>query len=323
MTISIIIPAYNVDKYIDECLESCCRQDILISEYEIIIVNDGSVDKTLELAERWASSHENIRLISQVNKGLSEARNTGIEAACGEYLMFVDSDDTISDNILGRLVAEIHRHQPDIIRFCAADMTGNGLKRRFSYREDQIVSTGKELLGTEFQVCVPFSIYKKSFLESHNLRFYPKIFHEDNVFTPMAYYYASKICSLNDVFYKVRQTPDSITRSSNPKKSHDMLKIIDLLENFVLENVEDKYHKHFDKLMADCINSCFRNMNTVSPHDKNELVSIIYDRRSIFRHFINSLSLSHRIEGILLMLFPRHMLYIFTILDRLRSRISN
>ena len=84
MKISIIIPAYNVEKYLDECLSSCFRQDIPASAYEVIIVNDGSVDTTLQIAEQWKERHENIKVISQSNKGLSEARNMGMQSAEGD-----------------------------------------------------------------------------------------------------------------------------------------------------------------------------------------------------------------------------------------------
>ena len=322
MTISIIIPAYNSGRYLDECLESLFRQDIDVSEYEIIIVNDGSTDNTPEITRKWSSCHRNIRVISQENQGLSQARNAGIDIAEGDFIMFVDSDDIIADNTLGRIISECLTHQPDMLRICAADMTDKGLKRRYSYRKFNSISCGKDLMYTAFQVCAPFSIYRRSFLEAHSLRFHPGIFHEDNEFTPKAYYYAIRIRSIDDVIYHVRQTPDSITRSSNPKKSLDLLKVVELLESFSLERVEVDYRRSFDKQMADCLNTCFKNMLNLKRDEKNSLTKTIYRRRSIFRHFLRSTSVFHRIEGVLLTIFPRNMLGIYTMLTRLRRLIA-
>ena len=103
MKLSIIIPAYNVSNYLDKCLESCFKQDLSEKEYEVIVVNDGSEDSTLDIALRWKTLHENLSVISQQNQGLSMARNNGLRAAQGEYVMFLDSDDWYDPNMLSLL----------------------------------------------------------------------------------------------------------------------------------------------------------------------------------------------------------------------------
>ena len=116
MLLSIVIPAYNVEKYLDDCLASCSRQDIPASDYEVIVVNDGSKDGTLRIAERWASEHSSIKVISQPNKGLSEARNVGMAVSEGEFIMFIDSDDWIADNCLGRIIGIFRSTEADMVR---------------------------------------------------------------------------------------------------------------------------------------------------------------------------------------------------------------
>lgn len=101
--ISIIVAAFNVEEYIDRCLESLTNQDLDSDEYEIIIVNDGSTDSTLEKLNDWKSGFENIIVISQKNKGQSAARNTALKQAIGEYVFYVDADDYILDNCLKSL----------------------------------------------------------------------------------------------------------------------------------------------------------------------------------------------------------------------------
>ncbi|HIU39045.1 MAG TPA: glycosyltransferase, partial [Candidatus Limisoma intestinavium] len=93
--LSIIIPSYNSEKYISKCLDSCVKQDLQPNEYEIIIVNDGSNDRTFEIAQNYASSHCNIKIVTTINQGVCIARNTGMKEAAGEFLWFIDSDDYI------------------------------------------------------------------------------------------------------------------------------------------------------------------------------------------------------------------------------------
>ena len=314
MLISIIIPAYNAENYLDECLASCFRQDIGTDDYEVIIINDGSTDRTQDIARKWAQDHGNIKIISQHNKGLSEARNAGIAEAEGDYVMFLDSDDWIKDNCLKETVSICMENDLDMYRICAADVIEGRAVRRFTYRETGI-SKGCVLLKGRFQVCAPFAIYRRGFLLRHSLRFYPGIYHEDNLFTPTAYYLAEKAGTCNDIVYFVRQTPDSITRSARPKRSADMLKVAGMLETFATETVSAEYRKYFDKQIADCLNGCFRNMCNLPDEDRMKLEEIIYENRTLLRHFLKSSALTHKIEGILMTLFPRHILRIYKMLD--------
>ena len=315
--LSIVVPAYNAAPYLDECLESCCRQDLDKSRYEIIIVNDGSTDTTLQIAEKWAAEHHNVKVISQQNKGLSMARNAGIEAAEGKFIMFVDSDDHIAENCLGKIAEICTSQTPDMLRFCAANVIGGQPQRRYSYKSEG-PAAGKELIKEKFQVCAPFAAYRKAFLDDNALRFLPGVFHEDNEFTPRAYYFAEKVISLDDIVYFVRQTPDSITRTPNPKRGYDLLKITDRLSEFAQENTDPEYRKYIYKQIADCINWCIRLMNELPDKEKAALKDTIYQRREIFGYFLKSSSCSHRIEGMLLRIFPKRMGWIYKTLDRLR-----
>ena len=314
MLLSIIIPAYNAEKYLDECLESCFRQDMPIGDYEVIIINDGSADKTLEVAERWASEHSSIRIISQTNKGLSMARNAGIENARGRYLMFLDSDDRIAENCLGKIAQICSESAPDMLRICAANVIDGQAVRRFTYHHAGMM-TGREALRYNFQVCAPFAIYSRDFLKKNNLHFCPGIYHEDNLFTPIAYYLAEKMVTCNDVVYFVRQTPGSITRTANLKRSKDLLTVAGMLDEFASAHVEKSYRKYFDKQIADCLNVCLKNAGSLKDDQQSSIVREILGRREIFRHFLKSSAATHKIEGLLLTAFPKHMLGIYRMLD--------
>lgn len=108
MKLSIIIPIYNVEKYLRVCLDSCLKQDVPKSSYEIITVNDGSPDSCDKIIEEYYTKFPNIRVITQKNSGLSVARNNGLNIARGEYVWFVDSDDYITTNCLGHKIGRAH-----------------------------------------------------------------------------------------------------------------------------------------------------------------------------------------------------------------------
>ena len=115
MKLSIIVPIYNVAPYLRKCVDSLLAQDI--SDYEIILVDDGSPDECPQICDQYAEQYSNIRIIHQANAGLSAARNTGIAVAKGEYICFVDSDDYWEDNVLGTLMEQVEREQLDVLRF--------------------------------------------------------------------------------------------------------------------------------------------------------------------------------------------------------------
>ena len=312
--ISIVIPAYNTAPYLDECLESCCRQDLDKSRYEIIIVNDGSTDRTLEIAENWAAKHHNIKVVSQTNQGQSVARNAGVDMAEGKYIMFVDSDDYLAPDSIRALVERCEADNLDILRFCAANLEKDGYKRRFSYR-DIGVEAGKEMLKRDFQVGPPFSIYRKEFLEKHSLRFHPGVFHEDNEFTPKVYWHAERAASVNDIIYFVRLAPGSTTRTPDPKRGYDLIQVIGLLAEFAQDTVTPEYRPFIHKQIADCINWCIRLTNTLKKDDADKLLTHIYENRQMFDYMTSSSRITHRIEGRLLKLFPRRMRSIYNALD--------
>jgi len=117
MKLSIIVPIYKVEPYLDKCVQSLLDQDISSSDYEIILVDDGSPDHCPELCDEYAAQHTNVRVIHRPNGGLSAARNSGLAVAQGQYIQFVDSDDYLESNVLGTLIAQMDREQLDVLRF--------------------------------------------------------------------------------------------------------------------------------------------------------------------------------------------------------------
>lgn len=222
---SVILPVYNVELYLKDCLASLLNQSY--SNFEIIAVNDGSSDKSLDILESFANLDSRIKIISQNNQGLSSARNTGLKHAKGEYIQFVDSDDVISNNLLGSCVSTFKKYNTNMLIFNHAEFEvdftfhidkikkwENGkVNSSFFFESIQHISTSK---------WIPVWLYsfKKSFLDGYNLKFQKGIIHEDNLFTPLALYYAGEIAIVSEKLYYYRKREGSITNNKdNIKKS--------------------------------------------------------------------------------------------------------
>jgi len=221
---SAIVPAYNVEQYLAECLDSLLDQDI---DMEIIIVNDGSSDSTGEIAERYEKGNKNIRVIHQTNSGLSAARNKGFDVAQGEYIVLVDSDDWIAKGVLTKLYKVATAHQADMVM-------GNHLHRYPDGSEKRIFSipahlknqlfTGDQCFvslmetGTYYPMAWSY-IYRQEWIKKNNLSFSVGIIHEDEAWTPIALCRADRVVLTDLDFYYYRMRYDSIMHSLNHKVS--------------------------------------------------------------------------------------------------------
>lgn len=218
--VSIIVPIYNVEKYLEKCLDSLIGQTY--ENIELILVNDGSTDRSLEIAERYANKHKQIRLVTQKNGGLSKARNTGIKLAGGEYLCFVDSDDWLEVEAVEKVTALMEKDNLDLCLFGAKGFISdeNGLNRQsegdYCYSSSyKGVYAGKELLsklyfGGEFKASACMYLTKRKLILDKRLTFQEGIIHEDELFTPFLFYYAERVELMQNKFYDRRIRENSI-----------------------------------------------------------------------------------------------------------------
>lgn len=236
MILSIIIPAFNVEKWISRCIESCIALKFEKMQYEIIIVNDGSTDNTLTIIEAYCSCNNNIKIINRPNGGLSEARNTGLAVANGDYIWFVDSDDWINPDSVPNLIRRCNEDCLDILCFGLQLVDEDYLITNYSIKDqtDGRIMTGQDFIRKiEMPPAVWVALYKRSFLVENDLKFLAGVFHEDQEFTPKAYVLAKRIAFNPDVIYNYFQRTGSIMRSENyTKKASDLLKIADSLFAF-------------------------------------------------------------------------------------------
>ena len=220
--VSVIIPVYNVEQYIEECLVSAMNQTL--KDIEIICVNDGTKDNSMDIVDRYAEKDSRIIIINKENGGLSSARNAGIEKACGEYLYFLDSDDYIADNMLEMLYAEASEKDLDNIYFDAESFYENEeLEKRLKVYKDyyrrpsmfEDVVSGPELFAKMenlevFRPSACLQMPRRSMLIEHNIRFYEGILHEDNLFSLQTIFAARKTKHTATPYYKRRVRENSI-----------------------------------------------------------------------------------------------------------------
>lgn len=227
MKLSIIIPCYKVEEYLDQCLESVTRNKT--EEIEIILVDDGSPDRVPQMCDEWAEKDSRIKVIHQENGGLSVARNTGIENSCGEYIWFIDSDDWIKEDAIDRIMHLINNY-PEIDIFVFPLLwTYEGKGKDWmdiNIKENKQV-TGKEYLkiGRNTIGASPRNIIKLTVLQSANIRFYPGIIHEDGLFGNLIYNQANKVMVISSYVYFYRQRSGSIMHTISMKSSYSMITI--------------------------------------------------------------------------------------------------
>ena len=322
--LSIIIPVYNVEIYIDKCLRSCIDQDIPLSNYEIIVVNDGTKDNSLLIVTSIAEEYSNIIIVSQENEGLGSARNKGLSLAKGEFVWFVDSDDWILSNCLRKITDLASKPQLDGVIICAATIE-NGIPRiRHDYSKlNKTTYSGIELLKTSYwEPCVPFTVYRRKFLHENNLKFVEGILHEDLEFSPRSYYFAKQIGILTDICYFVNLTPNSITRSVNHKKAFDYIKVAGNIARFS-QSVSPESVYLYDNLISLILNNSLHYSYEMNKDTIRNLNAVIYRNKALFKHLRRSTYLKYRMEAILFITFKKQYVRIYKLLQLMNKNQKN
>ena len=203
MKLSIIIPVYNVEAYLTKCLDSCVNQDFDQSEFEIVVVNDGSKDNSAAILEKYDWKGCNHKIVNQKNQGLSVARNNGVLAAQGDYIWFVDSDDWISENSLSFLLPFLDG--TDII--CQRAYYKNYTNKEILMEKKKSYQNGADMLKNDYDVMAVLYIYRRDFFLNLGFMLEPNIYHEDTHFTPRAVYLSNSIHCINEPLYHLNTIP--------------------------------------------------------------------------------------------------------------------
>lgn len=231
MLFSIIVPIFNVELYLEKCIKSVLASNY--NDYEIILIDDGSTDASGSIADFY-SNINNVKVIHQKNRGLSAARNIGIENSNGKYLIFLDGDDFINSNAIEQ-VAEVIvlNNYPDVVVVEANEvyLDGSVVPKLINKCKTIDVRNGKEFLENairdkRYSACSPLYICSRKMINCNRIRFKKGVYHEDELWTPTVLYNAESIVDTMIYLYFHRKREGSITNTPySEKKAYDIIEV--------------------------------------------------------------------------------------------------
>lgn len=240
--ISVIVPVYKVEEWLDQCVESIVNQSY--KNLEIILVDDGSPDNCPQMCDEWAKNDERIKVIHKENGGLSTARNAGLDICSGKYISFIDSDDYIHRDMYTNMLEDLKRTNSDIVK-CGRYIDDNG-----KISEKRIIESEKEYNHNEILDCFFYhkddfcsgvwdKLYKAELFEG--IRFPDGLNSEDYYVYGIIYNKASKLYYNDKFYYYYRIREESICRQEEiTEHSFDKIIVSDKVYNYVMENYPDR-----------------------------------------------------------------------------------
>lgn len=314
--LSIIIPMYNTENYIRATLESIRIQDF--DDYQIIVVDDGSTDSSLAVAKEYAVKDERISVLHKENGGQSSARNLGMRYAGGEYILFVDSDDQLAPNVLGRMTEIVRGNELDILRGKLLVINGEHEEVDESVDFPNQLMTGREklILGNiSYSMCA--YMYRRSFLEENRIQFIEGVFHEDMDFIVRAYVFAKKVMDIDVVFYYYYMREGSTTNSISTKKVFDYYKVAESVLDLTNSLNDSELYEAFLReylafLFSRVVNMCLENELPITDimEDKERKENIIFCLK-------NSRKIKYRAQAVILRL---RLFFIYSIVKASRGK---
>jgi glycosyltransferase involved in cell wall biosynthesis len=285
------VPVYNVEKYLDQCLESLYQQTLHPEEFEIILVDDKSTDKSLQIAKEFkkTTGRENIKILeNKQNLGLGETRNKGIREAKGEYLYFLDSDDYLDPTTLENLLIHAYLNDSDIVvaGFYKIDDVSNITMKGglISHKRENKFSIIMELSSFKINPMACNRLVRKSLFIDHNISF-PTTLHEDVFPMFKLYFYADNISCCHDYFYFWRTRESSITQTMTKDHIDAFLGALSLRSEFLLREgglgLMRKLDRHLAKGVQNVSNTLIHrivNNSKTSRDEKKELLKHLYKK---------------------------------------------
>lgn len=308
--ISVIVPIYNVEKYLEKCVKSI--QEQTYKNIEIILVDDGSPDNCGELCEKYARKDPRIKVIHKENGGLSDARNKGIDNATGKYIVFVDSDDYIEINYIELLYKAIRENKAEISQCGIYKVDCNyNIIEKISYNETSSKS-GKQMISETYKnkehllenIVVWNKMYKKELFDKIKFPF-GKI-HEDEFTTYKIFYQGEKIAVIPECLYNYRQTNSSITGKKYNLKRLNLLEALEERMEFFKKNNEKKLYDLTLKYYLEQSRECYIKLKLYVENSKKEQKEIHkkYQKRDLELLHSKDILLGVKIKSILFYLCP-------------------
>lgn len=241
---SVVVPAYNTEKFIGRCLLSLCAQTLEPALYEVIVVNDGSPDSLEETVLELQKKYPVIEYIVQENKNLGGARNTGIRASSGRYVVFVDSDDYICFSNALEILAEIaETERPDFIwskTHLDSDCGEPPTSRAYTDEVRSVIRSGGDIMrDTDFSYAAWQFVISREYIEKFDLFFREGVYYEDSDFTARLFYYAKRVSVTDFPFYVYCRNIASITGSPTPRAFADNCRSLIAVREFIDGHVRE------------------------------------------------------------------------------------
>lgn len=281
--ISIIIPVYNVEKYLRECLDSCVNQTL--EDIEIVCVDDASPDNSIKILEEYRQKDSRIKILRhETNKNLGAARNTGLANATGEYVWFVDSDDYIDTKACQILYDAIREFNVDMLCFSALRFSETDSSRCFFYstyfhqglqinKVYRPKTNWKEIVFSNLNVSAWSYLTKRTVLK--NFRFREGVWHEDTDFTPILLASVDSFCYIPYTAYFYRINQNSIMQTPmSQKRLEDSINPLELLDKFITNNKLKKSHFLFRQIVAEIyrVSNIIQSNISIQPNNLNTLI---------------------------------------------------
>ena len=251
--LSIVVPVYNVEKYLKRCIDSLVNQD-MSDKAEILLIDDGSTDSSGSICDGYSDRYENVKTIHKTNGGLSDARNCALDVACGKYVSFIDSDDLVADSYIRDMFEFINKHDPDLISYgyvfekTADQYSFRGDKNlSVKTRDEMIDALMKNIIGN--QVC--FNLYRRELFDG--IRFPVGRAYEDISTLYRILLKTDKSVCVNYTYYVYNITnSNSITKTTNIKNMNNMYTAVneqcEALEKYYEKTGSDKEYLNYYKL---------------------------------------------------------------------------
>lgn len=297
MDLSIVIPVYNVEPYLEDCVSSVYRQSLPLDRFEVILINDGSTDDSFRLAQKLASEHPNMKVIDQKNRGLSAVRNRGIRMAGGTYILFLDSDDFLYENTITPLLDKVLSDDLDVLRFEYWGVDESG-KRLFPspYRAKRSLYEGHVISGTDLfekiynqELFAWLSFIKRNFLLEEKVFFEEGMFFEDIEFSLRVALKAHRCMYLSSCLYAYRQRPASILHTFSKKKVKDVISIVESLQNYLKDpSLRRSFKTIIRQIRTQLIVSVLLRISDTSVYkDRRELLDLMKEKEIVYLHPVN------------------------------------
>lgn len=220
ISLSIIVPVFRAEQFLEQCVQSLLNQGFYDGEYEIILVDDGSDDNCPKICDHYAELHPQIRVIHQENKGLSEARNAGIREAKGKYVTFVDADDYVETGSYNAVLQQVITNHLDILQFRVQIVRNNKIIPIGKSVNEHMVYTGEQFI----EKCMGVKCYavryliRRTLMTENAIFFHRGIHYEDVEWLPRILYSAQRVMQSNDIIYNYVIRENTITHPTTKEK---------------------------------------------------------------------------------------------------------